>query len=114
MYVVVVVGLLCGGWCCVVVGVVVVVVVVVWWWWLWWLWCGREIDNDVSVDIESKKTAQHSTGALDDQQLLAIEGSKKSRQGVQLDGVRKMPQITAKPPLPTTITAIRGSYRQGR
>ena len=45
---------------------------------LWWLWCGREIDNDVSVDIESKKTAVD----------------------VQLDGVRKMPQFTAKPPSP--------------
>ena len=35
-----------------------------WWWWWWWggvgRGCGHEIDNDVSVDIESRKNAaQH-------------------------------------------------------
>ena len=35
----------------------------------------------MSLSISSQGKPQHSTGALDDQQLLAIEGSKKSRQG---------------------------------
>ena len=40
--------------------------------------------------------------ALDNQQLLAIEGSQKVRNqlglNVRIDGVRKMPLKTAKPP----------------
>ena len=35
----------------------------------------------MSLSISSQGKPQHSTAALDDQQLLAIEGSKKSRQG---------------------------------
>ena len=48
-----------------------------WWWW----WCGHDIENDV-----------------DDQQLLAIEGSKKVATSRALDdGMRKMPVKQANP-----------------
>ena len=57
----------------------------------------------MSLSISSQGKPQHSTGALDDQQLLAIEGSKKSRQGGHSTSnwteCEKMPQITAKTPL---------------
>ena len=56
------------------------------------------------------KSRSYSTGALDDQQLLAIEGSKKvaARRAldVQVDGVRKRPVKRAKNPFPTA-TAIK-------
>ena len=34
----------------------------------------------MSLSVSSQRKPQHITGALDDQQLLAIEGSEKSRQ----------------------------------
>ena len=48
-------------------------------WWLWWLWYGRLMR--ACLCRYERKSRSYSTGALDDQQLLAIEGSKKSRQG---------------------------------
>ena len=52
-----------------------------WLWWLWWwrLWCGHDIETDVSIHIDSRKMRHSKKGALDDQQLLAIEDSKMSR-----------------------------------
>ena len=56
------------------------------------------------------KSRSYSTGALDDQQLLAIEGSKKvaARRAldVQVDGVRKRSVKRVKNPFPTA-TAIK-------
>ena len=53
------------------------------------------------------KSRSYSTGALDDQQLLAIEGSKKVAAkralDVQVDGVRKRPVKRAKNPFSTAI-----------
>ena len=75
-------------------------------------WCEREIENDVSIHIDSRKTAaQH--GRIDDQPLLAIEGLEKvaARRALdgQLDGARKMP--VAPPPPPPAYDHLVASAR---
>ena len=74
-----------------------------WLWLLFWWWCGRDINDDVFFHIAASvhpiTVAEHlgvrlpaspPPRALDDQQLLAVEGLGLD---VRVDGGRKMPHF---------------------